>query len=99
MRKIKGIFLTIILTMLMIGVASIIIPELGQAMWMMVAQLFWPVFKILFLKDELSKIGVFLILLLIISGGSLYASKRTENKLWYYAGAILDVISLIVLFS
>lgn len=99
MRKIKGVFLTIILTMIMIGVTSIFVPELGQVIWMIITKLFWPAFKVLFLKEELSKMGVFLILLLIISGGSLYASRRTENKLWYYAGAILDIISFITLFS
>ena len=93
MRKIKEGILTILLVFIVLGVVVFIDPSSREPVGIGFS-IALRLFKDFFAEDILKEIILYVVILFLITGGSLHVSRRKENQIWSVVGLILSIISI-----
>lgn len=100
MRKIKSVLAALIATIIGIVFIGIFLQITSGEKGVAVAfiSMVFKLVGITGIDDTIWSAIVFIVLALLFCG-TLYLSRRQENKLWYIATAIVTIISMIMLFK
>lgn len=97
MRKIKGTMVGGLSLIIICIICSLIMPQSKDA-FLGILCVLWETIKAFFLQDAVKKVLLYLLIAILTTGTCIGLSKRKEKKIWLFAGAIADVVGLIVLF-
>lgn len=100
MRKVKSILITLIAIPIAIIIAGIVIQIVSGEKGVAVAfiSLFLQALGFAGIDEKIWGLIIFVVLALVFCG-SLYLSRRQENKLWYIASALAAIIGYLTLFK
>lgn len=100
MNKLKSLAISLIVGAIGIVIGGILLQHLSGEKGVAIAfiSLFTQAFRFVGIDETMWTVIIFVILAIIFFG-SLYLSRRQENKLWYIASILAGIIGYLTLFK